>query len=102
MQNSLLSRQDNLLDNLSTEEAATKLSAILARLVFEPTLVNDLVQLKTRLESGNLSAQDYFDNETVKNAIEVISQNNQHFLPSALRSWWQQPHTFSSYEKIFL
>ncbi len=86
----------------SIEDAAKSLSAILAKLTFEQTLKDDLAQLKTQLEDGSLSPNDYFNNEKVNAAIAIIKQTHQHFLPSALRLWWQQPHTFSNYEKFSL
>lgn len=94
--------QESFLNTSSIENAANELSEILAKLTFEPILKDDLAQLKTQLGNKTLSAQDYFNNEKIKNAIEVTKQSDQHFLTAALRLWWNQPHTFSNYEKFFL
>lgn len=93
---------DNLLGNDAIEQAAKTLSGILAKLIFEQSLAGDLAQLKTQLEDGTLSAQDYLKSEKVKDAVALCQSHNQYFFPGALRLWWQQPHSFSHYEKTFL
>ncbi|GEM_PF-4268537 len=98
MHNSL---NDSLLDNGAVGQTAKALSTILAKLTFEQSLADELAQLKSQLEDGSLTDQDYLKNEKVINAVALCKSSNQYFLPDALRLWWQQPHSFSLYEKTF-
>ncbi len=88
-------------DALALSELLTKLRSSLPEDDFDIVSFDYFDRLNADIENDRITPEGFFDNDTVKTAITALQKQNHTFFFELLRIVYNQPHTFSNYEKIF-